>query len=212
VFRGFAAGVPEQALRGLERNPRVVAITPDDPLQESATRSAPPWGLDRVDQPGLPLSGSYTYPNDGAGITAYVIDSGILAEHTDFGGRVRSGYTSIGDGRGTSDCNGHGTHMTGTIAGAWSGIAKAVRSVAVRVLDYTGSGSTSGGIAGLDWAAGDHAAGMVAVANLSLGGPVNANLDAAVQGLVDDGVTVVVAAGNDNVDACTPPPPARPPC
>ena len=203
VFRGFAAGVPEQALRGLQNNPRVVEITPDDPVQGSGTQTAPPWGLDRVDQRALPLSSSYTYPNDGAGVTAYVIDSGILAGHTDFGGRVRSGYTAIGDGRGTSDCNGHGTHVTGTVAGTRAGIAKAVRPVAVRVLDCTGSGATSGVIAGLDWAAGDHAAGVPAVANLSLGGPANANLDSAVQGLVDDGVTVVVAAGNANVDACT---------
>ena len=203
VFRGFAAGVPEQALRGLRNNPRVVEITPDDPVQGSATQTAPPWGLDRVDQRALPLSSSYTYPTDGTGVTAYVIDSGILAGHTDFGGRVRSGFTSIGDGRGTSDCNGHGTHVAGTVAGARAGVAKAVRPVAVRVLDCTGSGATSGVIAGLDWAAGDHPPGTPAVANLSLGGPANANLDAAVQGLINDGVTVVAAAGNDNVDACT---------
>jgi subtilisin family serine protease len=203
VFRGFAAGVPEQALRGLQNNPRVVEITPDDPVRGSATQTEPPWGLDRIDQRALPLSSSYTYLDDGAGVTAYVIDSGVLAEHTDLGGRVRSGYTSISDGRGTSDCNGHGTHVAGTVAGTRAGVAKAVRPVAVRVLDCTGSGATSGVIAGLDWAAGDHAPGTPAVANLSLGGPANANLDAAVQGLINDGVTVVAAAGNENVDACT---------
>jgi subtilisin family serine protease len=203
VFRGFAAAVPEQARRGLENNPRVLEITPDVDVVASGTQSAPPWGLDRVDQDALPLSDSYTYPNDAANVTAYVIDTGILAAHADFGGRVRSGYTAINDGRGTTDCNGHGTHVAGTIAGKVRGIAKAARPVAVRVLGCNGSGATSGVIAGLDWAAADHSPNTPAVANLSLGGPANTSMDAAVQGLIKDGVTVAVAAGNDTVDACT---------
>jgi hypothetical protein len=160
-------------------------------------------GLDRVDQHALPLSNSYTYPADGSGVTAYVIDTGVLATHSDFGGRVRSGYSAINDGRGTVDCNGHGTHVAGTIAGAAYGVAKAASPVAVRVLDCSGSGSTSGVIAGVDWAAADHAAGTPAVANLSLGGGTSSSLDAAIASLVNDGVSVSVAAGNDNVDACT---------
>jgi subtilisin family serine protease len=200
---GFALEIPEQAVAALRANPQIAAVDPDTPVTTSATQPSPPWGLDRVDQRALPLSGSYTYPGDGDGVTAYVIDTGILATHTDFGGRVRSGYTAINDGRGTTDCNGHGTHVAGTLAGSTHGVAKAASPVPVRVLDCTGSGSMSGVIAGLDWAAADHAAGTPAVANLSLGGPTNSSLDAAVTALVNDGVSVSVAAGNDNVNACT---------
>ena len=135
-------------------------------------------------------------------MTAYVIDSGIVADHRDFGGRVRSGFTAIDDGRGTRDCAGHGTHVAGTIGGAAYGVAPAVSLVAVRTLDCEGSGETSGVIAGIDWAARDHPAGTPAVANLSLSGPAGDNVDAAIRGLVDDGVTVAVAAGNEDEDAC----------
>ena len=203
ALRGFAIEIPQQAVAALRRNPAVVAVDPDTPVTTTDTQSSPPWGLDRIDQRALPLSGSYTYPSNGAGVTAYVIDTGIRADHVDFGGRVRSGYSAIDDGGGTVDCNGHGTHVTGTLAGGTYGVAKAATPVAVRVLDCSGSGSMSGVIAGLDWAASDHAAGTPAVANLSLGGAANSSLDAAVKALVDDGVTVAVAAGNDNVDACT---------
>ncbi|MDT7582143.1 MAG: hypothetical protein QOK35_3407, partial [Pseudonocardiales bacterium] len=139
----------------------------------------------------------------GIGVNAYVIDTGVLGTHNDFGGRVRSGYTAINDGRGTVDCNGHGTHVAGTIGGTTQGVAKRANLVAVRVLDCGGSGSTSGVIAGVDWAAADHAAGTPAVANLSLGGSTSSALDAAVTALVNDGVSVSVAAGNDNTNACT---------
>jgi subtilisin family serine protease len=195
--------IPEQAVAALRRNPHVVAVDPDTPVTTSATQPSPPCGLDRIDQRALPLSGSYTYPSDGNGVTAYVIDTGILASHVDFGGRVRAGFSAIHDGRGTVDCNGHGTHVTGTLAGNTYGVAKGARPLAVRVLDCSGSGSTSGVIAGLDWAATDHVAGTPAVANLSLRGAANSSLDAAVAALVNDGVTVSVAAGNDTVDACT---------
>lgn len=203
ALRGFAAGVPEQALEGLRRNPRVEAVEPDAQATASPTQTSAPWGLDRIDQRSLPLSGTFSYPNSGAGVSAYVLDTGILAGHTDFGTRLRAGYTAIADGRGTSDCNGHGTHVAGTVAGTTYGVAKAVLPVAVRVLGCDGAGAMSGVVAGLDWAAGDHAAGAPAVANLSLGGPATATLDAAVQGLIDDGVTVALAAGNSNLDACT---------
>jgi subtilisin family serine protease len=203
VLTGFAVEIPEQAVAALRRSPAVAAVDLDTPVRITETQSSPAWGLDRIDQRALPLSGSYTYPSNGAGVTAYVIDTGIRADHVDFGGRVRAGYTAINDGGGTVDCNGHGTHVAGTLAGSTYGVAKAAAPVAVRVLDCTGSGSTSGVIAGLDWAAADHAAGTPAVANLSLGGATNSSLDAAVTALVNDGVTVSVAAGNDNVDACT---------
>ena len=224
VFPGFAAVLPPGGLRGIEGGPGVVAVDPDTPVG-LRTRAAdagpgrrdaadgPSWGLDRVDQRALPLSGGYTPPaaaQGGRGVTAYVIDSGIAADHRDFGGRVRSGWSAIDDGRGTGDCDGHGTHVAGTLGGAARGVAPAVSLVAVRTLDCQGSGETSGVIAGIDWAARDHRSGTPAVANLSLAGEANDSVDAAIRGLVADGVTVAVAAGNENADACSSSPAREP--
>ncbi len=204
VFPGFAANVPEQAMQGLRRNPRVESIEADGVVTASETQSPVEWGLDRIDQRPLPVDGSYRYPGDGAGVSAYVIDTGISPGHVDFGGRVRSGYTAINDGKGTVDCKGHGTHVAGTLAGATYGVAKSAVPVAVRVLDCLGSGPTSGVIAGVDWVAGDHSGGAPAVANMSLGGPASDSLDTAVAALIKDGVTVATAAGNNNgANACS---------
>ena len=211
VFPGYAAVLPPGGLRGVEGGPDVVTVEPDVPVRArdgmpgTDARAAAPWGLDRVDQRALPLSGTYTPPaadRAGAGVTAYVIDSGIADGHRDLGGRVRSGFTAIDDGRGTRDCAGHGTHVAGTIGGRTYGVAPAVALVAVRTLDCEGGGETSGVIAGIDWAARDHRQGTPAVANLSLSGPAGENVDAAIRGLIDDGVTVAVAAGNEDDDAC----------
>jgi len=136
-------------------------------------------------------------------VTVYVIDSGVRATHVEFAGRVAPGYTAINDGNGTSDCNGHGTHVAGTVAGTTYGAAKAVTVVPVRVLDCTGSGTMSGVIAGVDWVTSQHTAGAPAVANMSLGGGANSSLDTAMRNSITDGVTYTVAAGNENVDACT---------
>jgi subtilisin family serine protease len=219
VFPGYAAVLPPDRLRGIEGGPGVVAVDPDTPVRLSrvelpgAPRDAPPWGLDRIDQRTRQLSGRYTPPaadRNGRGVTAYVIDSGIEADHDDLGGRVRSGFTAIDDGRGTDDCAGHGTHVAGTIGGATRGVASAVSLVAVRTLDCDGSGETSGVVAGIDWAARDHRRGTPAVANLSLAGEANDSVDAAIRGLVDHGVTVAVAAGNENTDACNSSPAREP--
>jgi subtilisin family serine protease len=213
VFPGYAAVLPPGGLRGAEGGPGIVAVDPDEPVRlridshDEKLRAAAqtPWGLDRIDQHALPLSGSYTPPDAdraGKGVTAYVIDSGVAPEQRDLGGRVRSGFTSIDDGRGTKDCAGHGTHVAGTIGGKAYGVAPAVALVAVRTLDCEGSGAISGVIAGIDWVARDHEPGTPAVANLSLSGEASDSVDAAIRGLVDDGVTVAVAAGNDDEDAC----------
>jgi subtilisin family serine protease len=178
-----------------------VAVDPDTPVTTSGTQPSPPWVLDRIDQRALPLSASYTYPNDGAGVTAYVVDTGILSTHVDFGGRVRAGYTAINDGRGTGDCNGHGTHVAGTIGGTTYGVAKGVTLKAVRVLDCQGSGTDADVVAGMDWVA-QHAA-KPAVANMSLGGGKSPTVDAAAKKLSDSGVFLAVAAGNDGADACS---------
>jgi subtilisin family serine protease len=187
----------------LARSGRVVSVEADLPVSVSATEQPAPWGLDRIDQKSLPLSGSYSWTSSGAGVTAYVVDTGVLASHTDFGGRVAAGWSAVADGLGSSDCNGHGTHVAGSVAGSTYGVAKAATVVPVRVLDCNGSGYNSDVVAGLDWVAANHTAGTPAVANLSLGGGASTAVDAAIQAVINDGVTAVVAAGNSAVDACT---------
>ena len=126
VFAGALVRLPEQAVEALRRNPRVASVEPDRlvSVDVAGIQPTPPWGLDRSDQQYRYASGVYNYPNTGAGVTAYVVDTGIRADHVDFGGRVRSGYTAIQDGRGTTDCHGHGTHVAGTVGGATYGMAK----------------------------------------------------------------------------------------
>ncbi|WP_370074310.1 S8 family serine peptidase [Nocardioides sp.] len=202
ALNGFSARLPQRALEALQHRPGVAFIEADQTLSIDATQTGATWGLDRIDQRDLPLNGSYTYDRTGSGVTAYIIDTGILAGHSEFGGRVQSGYTAISDGRGTSDCNGHGTHVAGTVGGSTYGVAKQVTLRPVRVLDCSGSGSTSGVIAGVDWVTSHHAAGAPAVANMSLGGGVSSALDTAVSNSIADGVTYAVAAGNENTNAC----------
>ena len=185
----------------LRRDPAVLGVELDRPIRAVAAQSSAPWGLDRIDQRALPLSGTYTYPGTGSGATAYIVDSGIRSDHTEFAGRLRQGFTSIYDGRGTGDCNGHGTHVAGIAAGTTYGVAKQATLVPVRVLDCDGGGMLSGVLSGISWLINDHVSGP-AIANFSLGGDVSPTLDAALQSVVADGITVVVAAGNSGTDAC----------
>jgi subtilisin family serine protease len=185
---------------GLEDDPSVDFVEQDQWVTISATQSPATWGLDRTDQRNLPLSNSYTYTATGSGVRAYIVDTGILTTHTQFGGRASFGYDAIGDGRNGVDCNGHGTHVAGTVGGSTYGIAKNVSLVAVRVLNCTGSGTNSGVIAGVNWVTNN--AVKPAVANMSLGGGVSTALDNAVAASIASGVTYAVAAGNSNANAC----------
>ena len=198
---GFSARLSQSAVEALRSNPHVAFIEADSRVHASDTQSPATWGLDRIDQRNRPLSNSYTYNATGAGVTAYIIDTGIRFSHTQFGGRAVTGFDSV-DGGSADDCNGHGTHVAGTVGGSVHGVAKGVRLVGVRVLNCQGSGTNSGVIAGVDWVTGNHAAGQPAIANMSLGGGANIALDSAVNNSIADGVSYVVAAGNSNANAC----------
>ncbi|MGH3656845.1 MAG: S8 family peptidase [Micromonosporaceae bacterium] len=200
ALKGFAATLPARAVDRLRSNPNVAFIEADTTVSALTTQSPATWGLDRIDQRSLPLNNAYTYTPTGSGVNAYIIDTGIRRTHSQFGGRAFNGYTAINDGRGSDDCNGHGTHVAGTVGGSTYGVAKAVRLYAVRVLDCAGSGANSGVIAGVDWVTANRV--MPAVANMSLGGGASSALDAAVNSSINAGVTYAVAAGNDNANAC----------
>jgi subtilisin family serine protease len=198
ALKGWVARLTTAQLALVTADPRVAFVERDLEMHAFATQTGATWGLDRIDQRNLPLSGTFTYTNTGSGVKAYVIDTGIRFSHSQFGGRAISGYDSV-DGGSADDCNGHGTHVAGTIGGSTYGVAKSVTLVGVRVLNCSGSGTTSGVIAGVDWVTADHAAGQPAVANMSLGGGASSALDAAVNRSISDGVSYAVAAGNGNI-------------
>ena len=206
ALNGFAFRGSDRAAAAISRNPNVVFVEADAAVWLDTSEPAASWGLDRIDQPALPLDGTYTYGSTGAGVTAYVIDSGIRYSHQEFrtdsgGTRASFGFDGVGDGRNGDDCNGHGTHVAGTIGGRNYGVAKAVSLVSVRVFGCTGGSSWSRIIDAIDWVTAN--ANGPAVANLSLSGGASWSVDTTLRGMIDSGVGAAVAAGNSNADACS---------
>jgi len=198
ALNGFSARMSREAALALSQDPRVAFVEEDAVVSINATQTNATWGLDRIDQRDRPLNGTYVYNWTGSGVRAYVIDTGIRTSHTQFGGRASNVYDAFG-GNG-QDCNGHGTHVAGTIGGSTYGVAKSSLLRGVRVLNCSGSGTTSGVVAGVDWVRANHI--KPAVANMSLGGGASSSIDTAVNNLISAGVQVAVAAGNSNADAC----------
>lgn len=222
AVKGYAGRMTEKAARDLAAEPGVVMVAPDGPVSidrvnnDRSTYALAPdrWGLDRIDQRALPLNNQFLADRTGDGVTAYVLDTGVRKAHREFGGRVVAGfdaYRPVTDPLYGEDCQGHGTHVAGTLGGAVFGVAPAARIVSVRVLDCSGAGQWSNVIAGIDWVTKDHAkpenVSKPAVANMSLRGGTNLAVDTAVTKSIAGGVTYAIAAGNGNflgsgVDAC----------
>ena len=206
AVRGFAATMGARQARRMAADPAVAYVQPNVVHRASDTQQNPPsYGLDRIDQRNRPLSSSYTYSTTASNVHAYIVDTGIRTTHQDFAGRAVSGFDAV-DGGAADDCNGHGTHVAGTVGGTSYGVAKGVRLVAVRVLNCQGSGTTAQVVAGIDWVTAN--AVKPAVANMSLGGGADTALDDAVGRSIASGVSYSVAAGNGlfgivALDACT---------
>ncbi|GAA1611209.1 S8 family peptidase [Actinoplanes couchii] len=197
VLNGYEATLSESQAKRLAANSKVAYVEQNQVISLAATQTGATWGIDRIDQRALPLSTTYTYPVTASNVTAYIIDTGILYTHSQFGGRATAGYDAVGSG--AVDCNGHGTHVAGTVGGSTYGVAKAVKLVGVRVLNCAGSGTTAGVVAGVNWVTQN--AVKPAVANMSLGGGASTTIDNAVASSIASGVTYAVAAGNNNANA-----------
>jgi subtilisin family serine protease len=207
AIKGFAAPLSAQAVDQLRRDPRVAYIQADGVVTINFTQApTPSWGLDRIDQNNLPLNNTYNYSNEGAGVHFYGIDTGILGTHNDFTGRMGNGFDAIGGG--TTDCNGHGTHTASTAGGTTYGVAKKMTIHPVRVLNCGGSGSFAQVIAGIDWVTANRI--LPAVANMSLGGSVDAATNQAVANSIAAGVFYSVSAGNNFGNACNNSPASTP--
>ncbi|MEW2397663.1 S8 family peptidase [Streptomyces sp. NPDC046862] len=200
ALNGYSASLSATEAKRLAADPAVALVEQDQTVTADATQSNAPWGLDRIDQTALPLSGTYTYPDSaGSGVTAYVIDTGVRITHQQIAGRATNGYDAVDGDNVAQDGNGHGTHVATTIAGSTYGVAKSAKIVAVRVLNNSGSGTTAGVVAGIDWVTANHSG--PSVANMSLGGGASTALDTAVRNSIASGVTYALAAGNSSTNA-----------
>lgn len=202
TINGFAATLNEKAVAALLADPNIAFVEADQIVSINDTQNNATWGLDRIDARDLPLDNSYTYNTSGQGVHAYIIDTGIHSTHTEFTGRFGGGFNTVSTNQTDyEDCNGHGTHVAGTVGGTTYGVAKDTTLYAIRVLDCNGSGTNAGVIAGVEWVTNNHIS--PAVANMSLGGGLSPALNDAVTNSINVGVTYVVAAGNDDTDACS---------
>jgi subtilisin family serine protease len=201
AMHGFAASMSEQEAKFLAADPAVDFVQQNQTVKLTDDQANPPsWGQDRVDQRDLPLDNNYSFSTTASNVHAYIIDTGVETTHPEFGGRATSGFDAVDNDNDATDCNGHGTHVSGTIGGSTYGLAKEVQIVAVRVLDCSGSGTTEQVVAGIDWVTQN--AVKPAVANMSLGGGADEALDTAVQNSIASGVTYGIASGNSSADAC----------
>lgn len=201
AVRGFSAAIPDAMLEALRKNPKIKYIEEDQVVEADGIQVNPAtWGLDRIDQHGLPLDQQYAYTPSASGVDAYIFDTGILFSHQEFEGRAVSGYNSFNPGSPAVDDNGHGTHVAAILGGASYGVAKDVNLIAVKVMSANGSGTIANLLAGMDWAVGHHT-NRPAVGNMSLGTGASNVIDDAVQRLIDDGIIMCVSAGNSAMDA-----------
>ena len=198
ALTGYSAKMTPAQARRLAADPSVAYVEQDRVMTTQGTQTGATWGLDRIDQRNLPLNSTYTYPNTASNVRAYIIDTGIRTTHSDFGGRATWGTNTVDTNN--TDCNGHGTHVAGTVGGTKYGVAKSVRLVAVKVLNCSGSGTTAGVISGVNWVTSN--AVKPAVANMSLGGGASTTLDNAVANSINSGITYALAAGNSSANAC----------
>jgi len=202
ALHGFAATMSDRQARRLAADPSVAFVEQDQVFTIQTDQNNPPsYGLDRIDQPALPLNNLYRFNTTASNVTAYIIDTGIRVTHQTFGGRAIFAFNAVGDGQNT-DCNGHGTHVSGTVGGSQFGVAKGVRLRGYKVLSCAGSGTTQQVVNGINRAASDHPAGQPAVGNMSLGGGISTAIDNAVRGAIADGITMAIASGNSNANAC----------
>jgi subtilisin family serine protease len=201
ALKGFTVNLSAVEIEEVRKDPRVKYIEQDQMATTVATQTGATWGLDRLDQSALPLSGSYTYDKNGSAVDAYIFDTGIRLDHEEFTGRVSAGFDAFTSAVFANDYNGHGSHVAGTVGGTKYGVAKGIKLIAVKVLGDNGSGSFSGIIAGIDWAIANHTT-KPAVGNMSLGGTgTSATLEAAVRNAINDGIIMCLAAGNSASDA-----------
>ena len=198
ALTGYSAKMTAAQARRLAADPAVAYVEQDRVMTTQGTQTGATWGLDRIDQRNLPLNSTFTYPNTATNVRAYIIDTGIRTTHSDFGGRATWGTNTVDTNN--TDCNGHGTHVAGTVGGTTYGVAKGVRLVAVKVLNCSGSGTTAGVISGVNWVTSN--AVKPAVANMSLGGGASTTLDNAVANSINSGITYALAAGNSSANAC----------
>jgi subtilisin family serine protease len=200
ALKGFAVKMDEAQAKALLADPRVDYVEENGVFELNATQTGATWGLDRIDQAARPLSTTYNYTSTGANVHAYVIDTGIRRAHTQFTGRIGNHFDAITSGGTAEDCQGHGTHVSGTVGGTTHGVAKNVTLHPVRVFSCSGSTTTAAIVAGVNWVTSNRI--LPAVANMSLGGGASTAMDSAVSNSINAGVTYAIAAGNSSANAC----------